>query len=183
MSRRQKDPLRPLTPEERMGLEQLSRAQAEPASLVARAKALLAVANGCSYTSAAECAGRKSNDAVAKLVSRFNVKGLEALVPRHGGGPAVHYGANERARILEEVRRAPERAYEGTASWSLTTLQMALRKQDFPQISTHTIWKVLTEAGYSWQKSRSWCETGTVRRKRKRGVVLVHDPDSEAKKN
>ena len=45
MSRRQKDPLRPLSTEERAELERLSRAQAEPAALVARAKALLAVAD------------------------------------------------------------------------------------------------------------------------------------------
>jgi len=42
MTRRKKDPLRPLTDEEREVLEQISRAQSEPASHVARAKALLA---------------------------------------------------------------------------------------------------------------------------------------------
>ena len=41
-----KDPLRPLRPEERSHLERLSRALGLPATLVARAKVLLAVANG-----------------------------------------------------------------------------------------------------------------------------------------
>jgi hypothetical protein len=41
---------------------------------------------------------------------------------------------------------------------------------------------VLKEAGWSWQKNRSWCETGKVARKRKAGVVTVIDPDAEAKK-
>jgi hypothetical protein len=40
----------------------------------------------------------------------------------------------------------------------------------------------LLENGYSWQKSRSWCETGKVVRKRKRGKVTVTDPDTGAKK-
>jgi len=48
MTRRQKDPLRPLTSDEQTALERLSRSQTEPASHVARAKALLAVAAGLS---------------------------------------------------------------------------------------------------------------------------------------
>jgi hypothetical protein len=43
MPRRQKDPLRPLTRDEQLGLERLGRARTEPAARVARAKALLAV--------------------------------------------------------------------------------------------------------------------------------------------
>ena len=87
MTRRQKDPLRSLTDKEREMLEQLSRAQSEPASHVARAKALLAVADGQSYTAATQAAGRRSGDAVSQLVSRFNSEGLAAIEPRHGGAP------------------------------------------------------------------------------------------------
>jgi hypothetical protein len=46
MTRRQKDPLRPLTDDERHWLMRVARSQAEPAAHVARAKALLAVADG-----------------------------------------------------------------------------------------------------------------------------------------
>src|SRR5438874_512389 len=53
MSRRRKDPLRDLTEDERASLEQLGRATSAPAALVTRARALLAVADGCSYTEAA----------------------------------------------------------------------------------------------------------------------------------
>ncbi len=49
--------------------------------------------------------------------------------------------------------------------------------------STGTIRAVLIDAGWSWQRSRSWCETGTVQRKRKSGVVTVVDPDAEAKRS
>ncbi len=92
MTRRQKDPLRPLTDEERTVLIKISRAQSEPASHVARAKALLAVADGTSYTEAARVAGRRSNDAVSQLVSRFNREGLAAIEPGHGGGHKTIYG-------------------------------------------------------------------------------------------
>ncbi len=184
MTRRQKDPLRPLTADERNCLQQLSRSQAEPASQVARATALLAVADGLTYTAAAQAAGRRSGDAVSQLVSRFNQEGLLALQPRHGGGPPVLYGTSERERILAEFKRPPERERDGTATWSLTTLQRALRTapDGLPEVSTYTIWTVLHEAGLSWQRSRTWCETGTVTRRRKGELVRVNDPDAEAKK-
>ena len=184
MSRCRKDPLRPLTLDERTVLEQIARAQNEPASHVARAKALLAVADGQSYGAAAQAAGRKSNDAVAQLVSRFNQEGNAAIEPHRAPGAPPTYGVAERERILTEARRTPDREGDGTATWSLSTLQQALRHapDGLPKVSTYTIWAVLREAGFSWQKSRTWCETGTVKRKRKSGTVTVTDPDTEAKK-
>jgi hypothetical protein len=89
MSRRQNDPLRALTAEEQAALEALSRATSAPASHGARARALLAVAGGQSYTAAARGVGRRSGDAVAQVVARFNRDGLAAVAPRHGGGAAV----------------------------------------------------------------------------------------------
>ena len=46
MSRRQKDALRSLSEAERTSLSRLSRSQSAPAAQVARARALLAVAEG-----------------------------------------------------------------------------------------------------------------------------------------
>jgi transposase len=185
MSRPPKDPLRALTEEERELLTQVSRSFSEPASHVAHAKALMAVANGKSYTAAAQGVGRRSGDAIAHLVARFNDDGPAAIAPRHGGGAQPTYGVAERERILREARRTPERERDGTATWSLTTLQRALRKapDGLPQVSTYTIWLVLRDAGFSWQATRTWCETGTVKRKRKSGTVEVTDPDTSAKKS
>lgn len=184
MTRRRKDPLRSLTDDERAWLERISRATSEPATHVARARALLAVADGQTYQAAAADAGRRSNDAVAQLVTRFNHLGLAALVPGHGGGAAPIYTTVERERILAEARRSPDREQDGTATWSLSTLQRALRRapDGLPTVSTYTIWCVLHEAGYTWQQSRTWCTTGKALRKRKSGVVEVTDPDTEAKK-
>ncbi len=185
MTRRQKDPLRLLTAEEQTVLDRLSRSQMDPASHVARAKALLAVGAGRSYSAAALAAGRRSGDAVAHLVTRFNQHGLAAIVPGHGGGPPATYTVAERNRILAEARRTPDRDADGTATWSLMTLRQALRTapDGLANVSTGTIRAVLLEAGWSWQRSRSWCETGTAQRKRKRGIVTVLDPDAEAKKS
>lgn len=185
MTRRLKDPLRKLTETERERLETVSRSTSAPAEQVIRAKMVLAVANGLNYTEAAQSVGRQSNDAVSRLVSHFNQVGLEALVPGHGGGFAVEYGESEKERILREFERVPQREIDGTATWSLGTLQRVLRQapDGLPTVSTYTILIVLHEAGYEWQQSRTWCSTGQVIRKRKQGKVPVNDPDAEAKKS
>lgn len=61
-------------------------------------------------------------------MARFNREGVGALDPRHGGGATVQYGPGERERILREFRRSPDRERDGTATWSLTTLQRALQR-------------------------------------------------------
>ena len=121
---------------------------------------------------------------MALLVARFNQRGLGALVSRHGGGQPKRYTAAEQERILREVRRSPDREHEGTATWSLTTLQRALRRapDGLPTVSTFTIWCVLRDAGFRWGRDRSWCATGRALRQRKSGTVTVHDPDAVAKK-
>lgn len=184
MSRKKKDPLRELTEDERGWLERISRSQVEPANHVAKAKQILAVADGYNYTEAAQKSGRISGDAVSHLVNRFNQEGMNAILPRHGGGPAVKYRVEERERILREARRKPTPEEDGTATWSLSLLRQALQKapDGLPDISEDTIRTVLLEAGFSWQKTRSWCETGQVVRRRKRGTVIVTDPDTTQKK-
>jgi transposase len=165
MSRLQKDPLRPLREEERNTLEHLSRSLTQPADQVIHAKEVLAVADGHPFTDAAKRAGRKSGDAVARLIARFNQEGLSALETRHGGGPPLRYTDVEHERILREFRRSPDRRQDG-----------------LPHISTFTIGCVLHEAGYTWQQDRSWCDTGKVMRVRKSGPVEVTDPDAAGKK-
>jgi transposase len=186
MSRRQKEPLRSLTEEEKGWLKRLARSAREPANQVIRAKQLLAVAAGQSYTQAALGTGRRSGDAVGRLVSRFNREGGQALERRRGGGAKPRYRVREREQILAEARRCPEPQTDGAATWSLTLLQRALRcraPQSLGRISTYTIWEVVHEAGLQWGRTRSWCETGHARRKRKSGEVTVIDPDTGAKKN
>src|SRR5260370_35488477 len=96
MTRRRKDPLRPLTDAQRHELCRLRRSSAAPAAQVARAAALLLVSEGRAYQDAARAVGRKSGDAIAHLVARFNQEGLTALKPRHGGGRAAPDAAADR---------------------------------------------------------------------------------------
>ena len=149
MARRQKAPLRAVTKDERAALAALARASSERADRVARVQALLAVADGANFTAAAQVAGRRSGDAVSQLVARFNAVGLAALTPRRGGGATKQYGTPEQERILRAVRRAPDREQDGTATWSLSTLQRALRtaSDGLPHGSTKIIVQTVWEAG------------------------------------
>ena len=185
MSRRRKDPLRTLTDDERQELARLSRARTAPAVRVARAVILLAVADGSDYQQAARAAGRKSGDAVSHLVARFNHEGLAALDPRHGGGHEPTYDTAARERILREAARTPTPQTDGSATWSLTMLRRVLRAapDGLPRVSTFTIWQALHGAGYTFQRTRTWCPTGSAVRKRKAGAVTVTDPDAVAKKS
>lgn len=185
MTRRQKDPLRPRTPEERTALAPRSRAPRAPASHVARARRVLAVADGQRYTTAARGVGRRSGDAVARLVARFTTAGRAAIAPGHGGGAAVAYEEAKRARIRAEVRRAPDRDADGTATWSRSTRRRAPRQapDGLPGVREDTIWGVLRGAGRRWQRERRRCETGVVARQRKGGPVVVADPDAAPQKS
>jgi transposase len=183
MARPAKDPLRVLSSLERECFESISRSFSEPAAHVARAKALLAVSEGANYTEAAHRAGRRSNDAVSRLVSRFNVEGLRALEGHYENcGKAPYYSEEERRQILQTFEQEPDREHDGCAQWSLMLLRKRLRKEGLPHVSTYTIHEVLHEAGYTWQQDRSWCKTGEALRKRKTGIEKVIDPDSEPKK-
>jgi hypothetical protein len=184
MSGRKKDPLRELTEPERQELTRISRSQAAPAVEVTRAKILLAVAHGDDYQTAARAVGRRSGDADSQLVARFNIEGLAALTPRHGGGRRPIYGPEARGRIVAEAARAPTPEGDGTATWSLSSLRRALRaaSDGLPRVSTYTIRRVLRGAGASYQRTRTWCPTGSALRRRKAGPAVVTDPDAGAKR-
>ncbi len=184
MSRRKKDPLRPLTDAERDELAQLSRSRAAPAVEVARATMLLAVARGDGYQAAARAVGRRSGDAVPHRVARFNAEGLAALAPRHGGGRRPTDGPGATGRIVAEAVRAPTPEGDGAASGSLTTPRRSLRAapDGLPRVSTYTIRRRLRAAGASSQRRRTWCPTGTAPRRREAGPAVVTDPDAGAKR-
>ena len=185
MSRRRKDPLRPLTDDEREELARLTRSRAEPAARVARAIILLAVADGSDYQQAARAAGRRSGDAVSHLVTRFNRNGPAALDPRHGGGHTPTCDAAARDRIPSEAGRTPTPETDGTATRSLSLLRRALRAapDGLPRVSTFTIWQALHGAGYTFQRTRTRCPTGAAVRNRKAGAATVTDPDAGPKKS
>ena len=98
-----------------------------------------------------------------------------------GGGRSPAYDPAARERILREVKRPPTPDGDGTATRSLSTLREAVRSapDGLPRVSTYTLWRVLHEAGYSHQNTRTWCPTGSALRRRKAGAAVVTDPESK----
>ncbi len=182
MGRRPQQPLRPLSGEEQDALERLIKASSARRDQARRARALCAVARGSSYIEAAGQAGYRDEGSVSRLVSRFNARGLGALSIGPGRGRKVTYGAGERARVVATAQRVPDREQDGTATWSLSTLERTARSAGLPRIGATTIRRVLRAAGSSYQRTRTWCPTGTAVRKRKSGPVRVIDPDTEKKR-
>jgi transposase len=185
MSRSASEPLRPLTEEESKQLQKVRRASSETRIRHQRAEALLAVSEGKSLSEAARLAGWKSHDPVTKVTRRFNSLGLGALSDLPRPGPHRRYGVTEQARILQEANRPPDRKEDATGTWSLTLLQRALRQASdgLPKVSTFTILHTLHEAGYTWQKNRTWCHTGRTLKKGKDGTVYQSDdPYTQEKK-
>ncbi len=174
-------PLRALTAAEERAVQRSAKATSERVDVVKRARALLAVKAGQAYTHAAHEAGYKSGDSVSQLVERFNEQGLASLPIATGRGRKAQYTAAQRERLLQELQRTPDRQADGTATWSLKTLERALRCAALPHVSASTIRAVLHEAGSRFGKTRTWCPTGTAVRKRHGGPVTVEDPQTGEK--
>ena len=174
--------LRPLTIAEQRELTAITQASSERLDRVRRATAVLAVAGGRSFAAAARAAGYRSPQAVTYLVRRFNGVGLTALQIAVGRGRHPTYGAAARARIVATAQRSPDRKVDGTATWSLSTLERTVRREGLPRVGATTIRRVLRDAGSSYQRTRTWCPTGTAQRKRKSGVARVVDPLTEEKR-
>ncbi len=178
----QREPLRRLSRAERAALQRIAKSSSERVDQVRRARALLAMARAGVFIYAAREASLHSGTTVADLVTRFNRHGLAALRIARGGGRRPAYSAGERASIVATAQRQPDRRADGTATWSLTKLRRSLRRAGLPQVGTSTIRRVLQDAGSSYQRTRTWCPTGTAQRKRKSGVVTVVDPNTEEKR-
>jgi transposase len=177
-----KEPLRTVTQEERRVLERVTKTTSARMDCVRRAKSLLAVADGKPFAVAAQQAGFRSGSTVAALVGRFNRDGLTALSIAAGRGRKPTYDKEARSQMVATAQRPPDRREDGTATWSLSTLERRLRRDGLTKVGAATIRRVLHEAGASWQRTRTWCPTGTAQRKRKSGVVTVVDPQTEEKR-
>ena len=183
MAQPQKEPLRAMSEQEEREVQRLVKATSERLDVVRRAQALVAVASGKPFTEAAHEAGLKSGKGVGQLVKRFNVGGLAALSIAAGRGRKPTYTSEQAARILAEVQREPDREQDQTATWSLLLLRTALRKEALPNVARETIRQVLHEAGYNYQRTRTWVRTGSALRVRKSGTVTTYDRETPEKKD
>src|SRR5215212_7070979 len=125
---------------------------------------------------------------------------LSESTSRHLPGAAVQSGragvAGDRGRSWSaaDLRRAGPRADRSNRAaatgseggWDGDLVAEHLGADDPPRGAAAggatTIRRVLRDAGSSYQRTRTWCPTGTAQRKRKAGVVRVVDPRTEGKR-
>ena len=152
----QKRPLRQLTPHEREELSQKATSIGERVSTVKKAKALLAVADGCAFAEAGRQVGM-SGDGVSQLVGRFHHRGVQALSIAPGRGRKLTSTSQDHAQILQEIQRHPTWDVDQCIVWSLPLLQRSLHAKGFVDISPRTIRRVLQAHGWKYQPTtRTW---------------------------
>ena len=152
----QRRPLRQLTPQEREELSQKTTSISERVSTVKKAQALLAVANGCSFTEAGRQVGM-SRDGVSQLVGRFHQRGVQALSIAPGRGRKPTYTSQDHEQILYEIQRHPTWDVDQCLIWSLPLLQKSLHAKGVLDISPRTIRRVLLAHGWKYQPTtRTW---------------------------
>lgn len=152
MGAQQKRSLRPLTLHEHEELCQKATSNVEPVSTGKRAKALLAVANGSTFTEAGRQVGM-SGDGVSQLVERFHHRGIQALSIAPGRGCKPTYTSQDHELILQEIQRHPTWDTDQCTVWSLSLLQKSLHYQGFLDISPRTIRRVLQAHGWKYQQT------------------------------
>jgi transposase len=156
MGAQQKRPLRQLTQQEREELSQKATSTSERVSLVKKAQALLAVADGGTFTEAGRQVGM-SRDGVSQLVERFHHRGMQVLSIAPGRGRKPTYTSQDHELILQEVQRCPTWDVDQCTVWSLSLLQKSLRAKGFLDICPKTIRLVLQAHGWKYQQAtRAW---------------------------
>jgi transposase len=152
----QKRPLRQLNLQEREELVRKATSLDEQMSTVKRAKALLAVADGCSFAEAGRQVGM-SGDGVSQLVERFHHCGMQALSVAPGRGRKPTYTSQDHEQILQEIQRRPTWEVDQCTAWSLSLLQRSLHTKGFLDISPRTIRRVVQAHGWKYQPTtRTW---------------------------
>ena len=156
MGAQQKRPLRQLTQQEREELSQKATSISERVSMGKKAKALLAVADGCTFTAAGRQVGM-SRDGVSQLVERFHQRGMQALSIAPGRGRKPTYTSQDHEQVLQEVQRCPTWDVDQCTVWSLSLLQKSLHAKGFLDICPKTIRLILQAHGWKYQQTtRTW---------------------------
>ena len=156
MGAQQKRPLRQLTPQEREELSQKATSASERVNMEKKAKALLAVADGWTFSEAGRRVGM-SRDGVSQLVERFHHRGMEALSIAPGRGRKPTYTSQDHEQILQEIQRRPTWDVDQCTVWSLPLLQKSLHAKGFLDICPKTIRLVLQAHGWKYQQTtRTW---------------------------
>jgi transposase len=123
-----------MTADERATLETYTRARAGRADLAQRARALLLLADGASYSEVTTAVGW-SSATIAKWKARFETARLAGVWGRHKGSKPRLRTPQMEARILNWTRKAPP---NGATHWSTRSLAKHLK---VPHTLVQRVWQ------------------------------------------
>jgi transposase len=126
-----------LDEEQRLELGRIAQSRSLPAGYVFRAKLILMLAEGASFSTIKQRLGTTA-PTIIRWKHRFAAEGLDGLDTSHPGQPASMLTPKLRARILSATRRQPR---DGSTHWSCRKLAAEL---GVSKDAVHRVWK---EAG------------------------------------
>lgn len=126
-----------LTDSQQDELHRISQSRSLPAGYVFRARLILMLAEGASF-STIQRSRKTTAPTIIRWKQRFLAAGLDGLDTSHPGQPASVLTAKLRARILSATRRKPK---DGSTHWSCRKLAAEL---GVSKDAVHRVWK---EAG------------------------------------
>jgi transposase len=92
---------------------------------------------------------------VRKVIHEFNEKGFDSLRPEYRGGRPRRITTTERQRVVAVAGARPDTQGVPLTRWSLDRLSAYLAEHGV-LISAIHLWRLLAEAGLSFQRTRSW---------------------------
>ena len=126
-----------LNEQQKSELTSIAQSRSLPAGYVFRAKLILMLNDGVSFTAIRERLGT-TNPTIIRWKERFVAGGIDGLDTSHPGQKAYRLTANLRARVLNATRKKPN---DGSTHWSCRKLANALG------ISKDLVHRVWQEAG------------------------------------
>jgi transposase len=126
-----------LNEEQQLELSRIAQSRSLPAGYVFRARLILMLSEGASFTTIKQRLGTTA-PTIMRWKHRFVAAGLDGLDTSHPGQPASVLTPKLRARILSATRRQPK---DGSTHWSCRKLAAAL---GVSKDAVHRVWK---EAG------------------------------------
>jgi transposase len=126
-----------LSDSQRFELNRITQSRSLPAGYVFRARLILMLAEGLSYSTIKQRMGTTA-PTISRWKQRFLASGIDGLDTSHPGQPASVLTPKLRARILSVTRRKPK---DGSTHWSCRKLAAEL---GVSKDAVHRVWK---EAG------------------------------------
>src|ERR1700682_5784106 len=126
-----------LSGDQQLELSRIAQSRSLPAGYVFRARLILLLAEGASFSAIKQRLGTTA-PTISRWKQRFLTSGIDGLDTNHPGQTASVLTPKLRARILSATRKKPK---DGSTHWSCRKLAAAL---DVSKDAVHRVWK---EAG------------------------------------